>query len=422
MSLIETFGEAVPGLMLESVVDPHHPDHLRLHTWNGLRAATKCKVEHGGVSYIPKTLGRGLVQSVRFAPPSLPFGSTTKVISSLRDFLSTYARLQPEVADLLVAFALSSWFCDCMPVAPVLYLLGPDSVVSQVLRLLGCLCHRSVLLGDVDFEGLATLPNRLGATLLVNQRDLGRRVKRALLASNRRHFCVVRGRGRLDLYGGKAFSCEDSLVDEHGLRVSVSPAQDPLPFLTDSEEQVVAQSFQARLLRYRMVHYERVRDKEVDRRAFVPEMRDEALTWLAPIIDCRELSKSVFEEILRQSRQAAEARFFDPKCVVAEAALSFCHKADAAHFFVGELAERVNALLKGRHEECDLSAKRVGLVLRDLGVHGDRVAEGYKIVLTDVVRERIHQLAFDYRVLSLEDGARRCRYCRGEGAASQRPQ
>ena len=414
MSAIETFGEAVPGLMLESVVDPDDAEHLRLHTWNGRRTTTAPRVEHGDVAYIPKTLTRGLVQSVRFAPPSLPFGSTAKVVLSLRDFLSTYARLQPDVADLLVAFALSTWFCDCMPVAPVLYLFGPDSVVSRVLRLLGCLCRRPVLLGDVDFEGLATLPNRLGATLLINQRDLGRRVKRALLASNRRHFCVARGRGRLDLYGAKAFSCEEVLMDGHGLRVSVSPAQDPLPFLTDSEEEVIAQSFQARLLRYRMVHYERVRDSEVDCGAFVPEMRDEALTWLAPIFDCRDLSKSVFEEILRQSREAAEARFFDPKCVVAEAALAFCHKTDAAHFFVGELAEIVNALLKGRHEESNLSAKRVGLVLRDLGVHGERVAEGYKIVLTDVVRERIHQLAFDYRVLSLEDGVHRCRYCREE--------
>ena len=289
---IETFGEAVPGLILESVVDPDHPGHLLLHAWHGHRTTTARKIEHRGVSYIPKNLASGLVQSVRFAPPSLPFGSPAKVISSLRDFLSTYAHLKPEVTDLLVAFALSTWFCDCMPVAPVLYLLGPDSAVSQVLRLLGCFCRRPVLLGDVDFEGLATLPNRLGATLLINQRDLGRRVKRALLASNRRHFCVVRGRGPLDLYGAKAFSCEDSLTDKHGLTVSVSPAQDALPLLTDSEEQVSARNLQAKLLRYRMMYCERVRANRIDCSPFVPEMREEASSWLAPIFDCRELSKS----------------------------------------------------------------------------------------------------------------------------------
>lgn len=419
MSAVETFGESLPELLLECVVDPNDPDCLLLHTWDGHRTTTARKIEHGGVSYIPQNLASGIVQSVRFAPPSLPFGSPAKVISSLRDFLSTYARLQPEVADLLVAFGLATWFCDCMPVAPVLCLFGPDSAVSQVLRLLGCLCRRPVLLGDVDFEGLATVPNRLGATLLINQRDLGRRVKRALLASNRRHFCVVRGRGRLDLYGAKAFSCEDSLMDEHGLRVSVSPVQDPLPFLTDSEEQVIAQSFQARLLRYRLVHYERVRANTIDCSAFIPEMREEASSWLAPIFDCRELSKSVFEEILLQSREAAGARFFDPKCVVVEAAFFFCHKPDPTHFFVGELAEKVNDLLKGRHEESNLSDKKAGLVLRDLGVYGERVAAGYKITVTDAVREQIHQLAFDYQVPPVCDGVRRCRYCREIPASAE---
>ena len=383
-------------------------------------------MKHGTLSYIPKDLASGLVEFVRFASPSLSFESTAKLVSSLRDFLCTYARLQPEMVDLLVAFALATWFCDCMPVAPVLNLFGPDSAVSLILRLLGCLCRRPVLLGDVDFEGLATLPNRLGATLLINQRNLGRRVKRALLASNRRHFYVVRGRGRLDLYGAKAFSCEDSLVDEHGLQVSVSPEQNPLPCLTDSEERVVAQSFQARLLRYRLVHYERVRANTIDCSAFVPEMRDEARTWLAPILGCRELSNSVFEEILRQSKEAAGARFFDPKCVVAEAALFFCHKfyqkLGGGHFFVGELAEKSNDILQGRHEESQLSAKRVGLVLRELGIQGQRVTEGYRIDLTDFVQEHIHRLAYDYQVASLEDGSSRCRFCRGESARSQRLQ
>jgi len=119
----------------------------------------------------------------------------------------------------------------------------------------------------------------------------------------------------------------------------------------------------------------------------------------------------VFQEMLRQSREVAGDRFFDPKCVVAEAALFFCHKQDTSRFFIGELAEKVNVLLKGRHEESTMSAKGVGLVLRELGLHGERVAEGYRITLNDIMRERIHQLASDYQVLSV-DGVRRCRHCR----------
>jgi hypothetical protein len=309
-----------------------------------------------------------------------------------------------------------------MLVAPVLHLFGPNNEVSHVLRLLGCCCRRSVLLGELDLGTLASLPSRLNPTLLINQPALGKRLKRALCASNRRHFCVFRGRTRLDVYGARAFSCDGALVDEHGLRVSLSPAQDPLPILTDAEEEAIAQNIQPGLLRYRMVNYALVHAKRIDCRAFAPEMREEVRSWLAPICDCSELTKTVFEKLLRQSREVDGARFFDPKCLVVEAALSFCHKRDTQHFLVGEVAEKVNALLKGRHEESTMSARGVGSVLSELGIHRERVVQGYKIGLTKAVREQIHQLASAYRVLSVEDGVRRCSFCAERGASSNRIQ
>ena len=140
-------------------------------------------------------------------------------------------------------------------------------------------------------------------------------------------------------------------------------------------------------------------------------MRDEARSWLAPICECSELTKIVLEKLLRESREIDGARFFDPKCLVVEAALSFCHKPDTHHFLVGQMTEKVNALLQGRHEEFTLSPRRAGSVLSELGLHRERVAQGYKIGLTKVVREQIHQLALSYRVLSVEDGVRRCPLC-----------
>ena len=34
---------------------------------------------------------------------------------------------RPVGLEILVAFALASWFVDCFPVAPVLFLLGPEN-------------------------------------------------------------------------------------------------------------------------------------------------------------------------------------------------------------------------------------------------------------------------------------------------------
>lgn len=140
-------------------------------------------------------------------------------------------------------------------------------------------------------------------------------------------------------------------------------------------------------------------------------MRDEVRAWLSPICDCPDLQKSVSGALLQQSREVEGDRFSNNRCVVAEGALFFCHKADTEHFFVGDLAGIVNALLAGRHENRTLTDKMVGLLLRALGISGQRVVKGYRISLTDGVREQIHSVARAYQVLSLQDGIAWCPQC-----------
>jgi hypothetical protein len=232
-----------------------------------------------------------------------------------------------------------------------------------------------------------------------------------LLASNNRHFCIARGNGQLNAYGAKAFSADPELADGIGVHLSLSPAQDSLPTLTDADEEELANDFQARLLRYRMVNYRGVRDAQIDSRNFVPAMRDEVRAWLAPICDCPDLQTSVASALLQKSRNLEGNRVSDDRCVIIEAALFFRHKEDTEHVFVGELAEYVNALLKARHEDRTLTDKKAGSLLRALGIHAERVVKGYRFVLTESVRQRIHSIAHAYQVLSTQDGVARCCHC-----------
>ena len=233
------------------------------------------------------------------------------------------------------------------------------------------------------------------------------------MASNVRHFSVAHGNGQLHAHGAKAFSADPESVPEAGVRVSLLPALDPLPTLTDADEKEIANDFQSKLLRYRMANHQRVRDAQLDTRDFVPAMRDEVRAWLAPICDCPNLQKSVSTCLLHQSQEAEGDRLSDDRCLVAEATLFFCHRADTNHFFVGDLAGRVNDLLKGRHEDRLLTDKKAGLLLRDLGIHGQRVVKGYRILLTESVREKIHGVARAYRISSARDGVARCVHCPG---------
>lgn len=417
LSVVQTGSEVFSDLLVEAVVSPDDPHRLCLETWDGCNSTTMNSVVHQGVTYMAPPIVPGLMRAVHFSPASKPFPSAEKLVASLRQFFVRYAFLLPDAQDLLVAFNLASWFVDCTPLAPILYLVGPENTVRLILRLLGCTCRRPVLVGDVDRAALATLPTRLGATLLIDQRQLNRGVTRTLLASTHRDFHVTRGCRCVDIYGAKAFSCDVRPADgdEIGLSVFLAPAPNPLPILTEAEARAARENFQAQLSRYRMVYHAHVGCAEVDCGRFVPAMRDQAFTWLAPICDCADLRQSVVEALSRQSREAAGKRFSDLKCIAIEAALAFCHQEGVERFFVGEVAESMNDLLQGRHENSKVSPKRAGALLGDVGIFRDRVTKGYKITLTDAVREQIHQLASAYQVLSVQDGVRRCGHCSKAG-------
>ena len=408
----QTLGAVLPDLMIEAVVDQSHATQLRLHTWDGRRAATTPTVSFRGCTYMAAPVAAGLPRAVRFPSSSKAFGTATQLTSSMLKFLNRYASLAPDAAAFIVAFGLSSWFVDCFPVAPILYVLGPDNEVTLLLRLMGCFCRRPILLSEVDIAALGTLPRDLHPTLLVNQRDLGRRVTRVLLAANDRHFAIARGKSEIYAYGAKAFASIPEFADATGVRVSLSPVQEPLPTLTDATEREIANDFQSKLLRFRMVNRQRVCDAEVDTRVFVPAMREEVRAWLAPICDCPDLRKSVNGFLLEQSQDVQGDRLSNDQCVVAEAALFFCHKPNTDHFFIGDLAETANDLLMGRHDDRVLTDKKVGLLLRALGIHGERVVKGYKVSLTDGVREQIHRVAEAYQVVAVQDGISRCAHCR----------
>ena len=66
---------------------------------------------------------------------------------------------------------------------------------------------------------------------------------------------IARGRGEIHAYGAKAFASVPEFANGTGVRVSLSPAQESLPTLTDADEREIANDFQSKLLRYRMVNH-----------------------------------------------------------------------------------------------------------------------------------------------------------------------
>lgn len=407
----QTFGEVLPGVFIESIVKSGPPTQLTFCVLRSNRFDTQQWIQCGEHVYIPQPLGLGLVRVVRFPPGVGPISSGQELVNKMKQFFSKFADLEEASANILIGFTLATWFVDCFEIAPVLHLFGPEHDVSTVLRLLNCVCYHPVLLADLGLMALRSLPAGLRVTLLINQADLAPKVERALLTSTRRSFHLATGNQPMNIFGAQALYC-DSLGGQVGLNVSINPARRQLPRLTEIEERAAADEFQARLLAYRMIQHPQVQKREIDAEAIGSGLSDQLRTWSAAIPEHSDLQQSVLEAFTECRDAASAERFEDPNCLVAEAALMFCHRTGAEHFFVGELAEKVNDLLAGRRADCRLEDRKVGSVLRKLDIQAERATNGFRVKLDQAMRKRIHRIAAAYQSLSVQPQKLRCGHCK----------
>ncbi len=124
-----------------------------------------------------------------------------------------------------------------------------------------------------------------------------------------------------------------------------------MPELKDDMERTIDADFQAKLLRYRMVQYDAVRNSNFDSPGFIPQMQDVVQALIAPLIDCGDFRESILSSLTSRNKDCAGARFTDLNCVVVEAALAFCHDSTKEGFFVKDIADAADAILQGRNED-----------------------------------------------------------------------
>ena len=93
------------------------------------------------------------------------------------------------------------------------------------------------------------------------------------------------------------------------------------------------------------------------------------------------------------------------------------HEAKESSVYVGEIASAVEAILEGRGENRKVEPREVGPRLGLLGlVTEERNAKGIRLVLTEEVSRRVHEVAYDFSVPSIQHGRKRCPHCGGASA------
>jgi hypothetical protein len=254
-------------------------------------------------------------------------------------------------------------------------------------------------------------------TLLIHQPRLDASLERVLNAARRRDAKVPQGGRLFDLHCTVAtyteFPCVRAVGGFAGIEVPVHPATCNLAILNQAAEQKIAGLFQPQLLRYRLMNYQQAFCSTFDVTEFKSPMQEIARCMTACTPDDRDLQDEVLHLLKQPGIDHPVDRWTDPNCAVIEAVLARCHLGESDSLYVGQIAHDVEVILTGRGANCNVNAREVGERLRMLGLFTEpRDSKGFRLALTAELRARIHELARDFSVPTLDGDAKQCRDCR----------
>jgi hypothetical protein len=363
----------------------------------------------------PPDIDSPVLRAIRFPMHLATYPSGTELFIEVFNLIQIYTLLPEKLCRLLTYCVFASWFSDCTPISICVSIIGPESLQGrQVFRLLSCLFRRPLPLSDVSLSGLCALPSGLCPSLFLEQRELSTQSKKFLYASGARD-TFIPWRGRLvNLGWAKVIRSEEPLRNFTGggsaIEIPVDPGVWSLPWFDVVIQREIANRFQARLLTYRLNNIRQIVNPLVDFPDFVQPVREVACCLTGCVPDMPYVESEMTSLLEDRNLQVQKERETEPKSIVIETMLSFCHQ-KKKFVRVAELAKAVNAISEQEGEMLKLSPEAVGHKLKPLGLNTKRIdAQSRGLFLTEANRQLIHRLAWDYGVTKTRD--LRCTDCK----------
>jgi len=410
------------GSMIETVRDPQRRDGFRLAVYKDGKTQIADQFQYDGDLFVPGEILSNLAPHLRLAagisPCGTPRGLLAELVATFRDFVDL-----PDAAfQILGAFVLCSWFADRLRVAPYLGLVGPlASGKTTIMRLLEALCRRAFLVGDLTPASLYKLPTLLGLpTLFIDENDLGNSlmsgaIQRLLRTGNTPGTIVMRNDRGFDPYCVKVLASReppsDAALASRSVVIGTWPSNRRLAPLDEAAIERIAIEFQPKLLMFRLQNFHtlRVSDSFFSRiDDMSPRTRDLAHALGVPLLGDSELEAGLVEVLQRQDEDSRVLQSLEPEWLVVQALFALCHETSPwgtrlprklAAVLVGGIAEKINLRMSELGEDLRLSAKKTGLVLRELGVRTKVLGNlGRGIELTPALRETVHKISRNFGV------------------------
>jgi hypothetical protein len=327
----------------------------------------------------------------------------------LSHLIGSFEELDKDSAWLVASYILSTWVADCVPSSPCLNVWGPSGSETALVELLSSVCRQPLRVAEPSIRDLLSLPRGLVFTLIL-KRPSEQALRRLLAVASDPEVQLLRGGQARNMRYATVVLTTEPIVGV-ALGIPLLPATGPYRRVGRSEAQQVADDFQPRLMRYRLTQHRKVSGSQFDLPGFAPESRMLARILGATLEGSPHLQDRLSGILRSVDEQTKAEQSLGLGAVLAEALLTLCHE-NKPEAYVREITELANGILLGRHETVELTPKAIGVMLRQkLGLSTERRGPGYRLLLSQDTRRRIHQLAAAHHVLSMLEPFSDCGLC-----------
>lgn len=372
----------------------------RLAFWLEGKATIALTAQHDGQTYTALSLDPKLEAALALPSAVGDLQDLDSLISDLSAVTRARSEVDEEQAILIAAFVLSTWVMDCLPASLCLNLWGPQVVATNLSELLCCLCRHPLPLNEVRLSELLKLPEGLCPTIVLSE-PAEVVLRRLLTSATQPRGLILRG-GRPVQMRYSTVVCSKFPIAMPAISVAMLAAGSRYHKSSSTDLQQLADEFRPRLLHFRLSQHVSVAESHFDVPEFAPAIRHWARCLGAVLEQAPESRARMMKAFTTHDENEKSEQSQGADAVVLEALLAACHEEhDAGFILVGDIAELVNTIFLGRHDDRELSPKGVGYVLRrQLGFSPKRRNWGYGLELTNSAKERIHQLSASHHVLS----------------------
>ena len=401
------------NVLIETIREPGAAD-LKFLVWQNGTATVADHIELDGRIFVPPDAAANFFPSVTFPQGLGPHAEPAKLLAEICATISQFAKLRQEDLLIVGSVVLASWFADCFEAIPYLWVVGPlSSGKTKLLRLLSVMCRRGLIAGDLRGASIYKLMDTWAPTLIIDEFELAnttasKDLLRLLRSGSVPGIPTFRNGRPFSTYGMKIIASRQPLDDEallsRGVLISMLPSEADICTLDEATLRRISSEFQARLLTFRLTHHSAIKNFSGSPNIFpglLPRTQQIARALAAPLWRDAETVSTLLRFLQGRDEEARVGRAMEPEWLVGEALFEICHQGigtnsnwSLSEFLVGGVASRVSEKLKNHGENVRVGAKKVGLVMRALGLRTEKLGRlGRGLKLTSMVRRKIHGIA-----------------------------